>query len=106
MIADQLQQKATDAGAAALWALVAHWDSPEDAVVAAVHQGGYCHTVGALAGGLAGALHGGTWLPLRWWDGLAEEEEGKGGADGDGRSAAVALGRQLAELDCGGGGGA
>jgi poly(ADP-ribose) glycohydrolase ARH3 len=46
------QIKATDAVAAAIWAMVAHWEGrPEDAIIAAVHFGGDTDTIACMAGG-------------------------------------------------------
>jgi hypothetical protein len=49
-VAPGFQIKATDAVAAALWAVVRHWDSPVDALVAAVHYGGDTDTIACMAG--------------------------------------------------------
>lgn len=49
-VAPGFQIKATDAVAAALWAVVSHWDCPVDACVAAVHYGGDTDTIACLAG--------------------------------------------------------
>jgi poly(ADP-ribose) glycohydrolase ARH3 len=53
-VAPGFQIKATDAVAAALWAVVRHWASPADALVAAVHYGGDTDTIACMAGGTAG----------------------------------------------------
>lgn len=45
----------------------------EDAVVAAVNQGGDADTIGAIAGGLAGAKYGYSQIPKRWIDSLDHE---------------------------------
>jgi poly(ADP-ribose) glycohydrolase ARH3 len=92
-IAPGFQMEATGAAAAALWALVCHWGSPVDAVVAAAHAGGDTDTLASMAGALAGALHGDGWLPAEWLGALENGE-------GDGRDAALALAARLAELDC------
>jgi len=55
---------------AALWA-VDRTDSFSEAVVLAVNLGGDADTVGAVAGQLAGALHGVAGMPERWLDLLA-----------------------------------
>lgn len=49
---------------------VARTASFEDAVVAAVNLGGDADTVGAIAGGLAGAIYGCAAIPARWRDAL------------------------------------
>ena len=66
-ISESVQSKGPDAVACALWALCRHWTSPETAVMAAVHYGNNTDTLGALTGALAGALHGCSWIPDRWW---------------------------------------
>ncbi|KXZ52278.1 hypothetical protein GPECTOR_10g910 [Gonium pectorale] len=90
-VAEKFQIRADDAAAAAVAALCWHWACPEDAVVAAVHYGGDTDTVAAITGALAGALHGTSWIPLRWWDNL---ENGPAGRD-----EVLALATQLAALD-------
>ena len=43
----------------------------EDAVIYAVNLGGDADTIGAITGGLAGAIYGSKAIPLRWIDALA-----------------------------------
>ena len=43
----------------------------EDAVIYAVNLGGDADTIGAITGGLAGAIYGSKGIPLRWIDALA-----------------------------------
>ncbi|KAF6259861.1 ADP-ribosylation/Crystallin J1 [Scenedesmus sp. NREL 46B-D3] len=69
-VAPGFQIKATDAVAAALWAVVRHWRSPADALVAAVHYGGDTDTIACMAGAMMGALHGTSWLPQAWLSNL------------------------------------
>lgn len=45
-------------------------DSFEDAVIKAVNLGGDADTIGAITGGLAGALYGAKQIPQRWIDAL------------------------------------
>ena len=45
----------------------------EDAVINAVNLGGDADTIGAIAGGLAGALHGYSQIPERWIKALDED---------------------------------
>jgi len=45
----------------------------EDALVAAVNMGGDADTIGAITGGLAGAIYGSNGIPLRWVNQLANE---------------------------------
>lgn len=73
---------------AAVYAALAHRDVFEEAVVYAVSLGGDADTIGAMAGAVAGALHGVEGIPSSWWDAL---ENGR-----DGRDDVVALGRRLA----------
>lgn len=83
----------TAAAAAALWAFLCHFDHPVDAIAAAAHAGGDTDTVACMAGALAGALHGGGWVPAQWWGALENEPQ-------TGRDAALAVAAKLAELDC------
>ena len=54
----------------------------EDALIYAVNLGGDADTIGAITGGLAGALYGGRNIPLRWINELANEpNRGKRNAD-------------------------
>lgn len=92
LLAEPFQIKATDAEAVALLALCCHWASPEDAIIAALHYGGDTDTVAAMVGNLAGALHGGGWLPQRWWR-LLENEPGTG------RDELARLAGQLWDMD-------
>lgn len=56
---------------AAFWALL-RTDSLEECVVAAVNLGDDADTVGAVAGGLAGAAYGPSAVPRRWSQALRE----------------------------------
>lgn len=56
--------------------------------------GGDTDTIGAMAGALASALHGRSWIPSRWYDNI---ENGPGGRD-----QIVQVARRLASLSCGG----
>jgi len=83
--------RASEAVAAALWAFLRYGSTPEECVVRAVNFGGDTDTIGAMAGALAGALHGMAWIPARW---RAIVENGK-----HGRDEMVVLGRRLARWD-------
>lgn len=83
--------RASQAVPAALWAFVRYGQNPEECVVRAVNFGGDTDTIGAMAGALVGALHGKSWIPIRWHDNI---ENGKRGRD---EIAAVA--RAIARLD-------
>jgi ADP-ribosyl-[dinitrogen reductase] hydrolase len=48
----------------------------EDAIIYAVNLGGDADTIGAITGGLAGALYGAKNIPLRWINALANEPNG------------------------------
>ncbi len=52
--------------AQAVWAVRTHPDTFSEAVTAAIDLGGDTDTVAAVAGGLAGALHGVQNIPSRW----------------------------------------
>ena len=58
-----------DSFAAALYC-IASTDTFEDAIVKAVNLGGDADTIGAITGGLAGALYGCSRIPLCWLDAL------------------------------------
>lgn len=70
--------RASEAVAAALWAFLRYGADPEECVIRAVGFGGDTDTIGAMAGALAGALHGRSWVPARWYDNI---ENGPGGRD-------------------------
>jgi ADP-ribosyl-[dinitrogen reductase] hydrolase len=57
----------------ALWALLGN-SSLEEAVVAAVNQGGDADTQGAVTGAIAGARYGAGAIPGRWLDQLQERD--------------------------------
>jgi ADP-ribosyl-[dinitrogen reductase] hydrolase len=59
---------------AAFWA-VAHHDTLEDAVIAAVNLGNDADTTGAVAGALGGAKWGLAAIPHRWLDALRPRDE-------------------------------
>jgi poly(ADP-ribose) glycohydrolase ARH3 len=84
--------RASEAVAAALWALLRYGSDPEECIIRAVGFGGDTDTIGAMTGALVGALHGSSWFPARWYDNI---ENGR-----HGRDKIVALGRELAALDC------
>ncbi len=58
---------------AALWCILTS-ESYEECVLKAVNLGGDTDTVGAVAGGLAGALYGYDAIPKRWLDALIRRE--------------------------------
>jgi len=65
--------QAPQAAALALWVLAASWRHPQQAIMLAASLGGYAATTGTLVGGLAGALHGCSWVPAAWWEQLQDE---------------------------------
>jgi poly(ADP-ribose) glycohydrolase ARH3 len=83
--------RASEAVAAALWAVVRYWQKPEECVIRAVNFGGDTDTIGAMAGAIVGALHGSPWIPARWYDNIENGEHG--------RDEMIALGRELAKLN-------
>lgn len=58
----------------ALWALLGN-ASLEEAVVAAINQGGDADTQGAVTGAIAGALYGVEAIPRRWLELIPEREQ-------------------------------
>ncbi len=83
--------RASEAVAAALWAFVRYAKTPEECVVRAVNFGGDTDTIGAMAGALAGALHGTSWIPSRWYDNMENGQHG--------RDEIVEVARGLSRLD-------
>ncbi len=83
--------RASQAVAAALWAFLRRWNTPEDCVIRAVNFGGDTDTIGAMAGALVGALHGTAWIPARWHDNIENGPHG--------RDEIVVLARRLAGYD-------
>ena len=83
--------RASEAVAAALWAFLRYWQTPEECIIRAVGFGGDTDTIGAMAGALVGALHGSSWIPARWYDNIENGVHG--------RDEIVALARRLAGLD-------
>lgn len=61
-----------DSFEAAIWSIMQHPYSFEGAVETAVNLGGDADTIGAITGGLAGALYGYKHIPDRWKMSLAE----------------------------------
>lgn len=83
--------RASQAVAAALWAFLRYWRLPEECIIRAVNFGGDTDTIGAMAGALAGAFHGNSWIPARWYERIENGEHG--------RDEIAALARRLAALD-------
>jgi len=67
---------------AALWCFLKAAEDPEEAVVLAVNGGRDADTVGAMAGGFAGAYHGESAWPDRWLSDLEYADELRELADG------------------------
>ncbi len=82
---------ATQAVPAALWAVLRYWQTPEKCIVRAVDFGGDTDTIGAMAGALVGALHGTSWIPVRWYENVENGVHG--------RDEILAVAKQLARLD-------
>ncbi len=74
----------------AIFSFITFWQSFEEAVVYAVSLGGDTDTLAAMTGAIAGAFHGVSAVPRRWWDALENGEKG--------RDYVVHLGEQLWEL--------
>lgn len=83
--------RASEAVAAALWAFLHYWQTPEECVIRAVSFGGDTDTIGSMAGALVGALHGTSWIPARWFDNIENGVHG--------RDESVAMARRLARLN-------
>lgn len=83
--------RATEAVTAALWAFLRYGQTPEECIIKAVGFGGDTDTIGAMAGALVGAMHGGSWIPPRWFENI------ENGAHG--RDEILSVGGQLAGLD-------
>jgi poly(ADP-ribose) glycohydrolase ARH3 len=83
--------RASQAVAAALWALLRYWRTPEECVIRAVNFGGDTDTIGAMAGALVGALHGKVWIPSRWYVNIENGVHG--------RDEIIAVAQRLAILD-------
>jgi ADP-ribosyl-[dinitrogen reductase] hydrolase len=59
----------------ALWAFLRYWNDPEELLVTTASMGHDSDTIAAMAGSLAGALHGTDWVPTRWLDKLEYRNE-------------------------------
>jgi poly(ADP-ribose) glycohydrolase ARH3 len=75
---------------AALYSFLSNWGSLEQAVIYAVNLGGDTDTIAAMAGAIAGGLHGVDAIPKRWFTTLENNEKG--------RDYVLDLGRKLWEL--------
>jgi ADP-ribosylglycohydrolase len=62
---------------AAIYAFLSHYDSFAGAVTYAVQLGGDTDTIGAMAGAIAGALHGVEAIPGNWRNELENEDKGR-----------------------------
>ena len=88
----QFQIHAAEAVACAIWAFSRSPDDPEEMIIRAVGLGGDTDTIAAMAGALAGALHGSSWIPRRWFEQIENQP-------GVGRDYLIAVARQLAQLN-------
>ena len=61
----------------AIYSVLAHPNSLRDAVVFAVNLGGDTDTLGAMAGAVAGALHGADAIPESWLNALENGDKGR-----------------------------
>ena len=59
---------------ASIWCFMKH-DNSRDIILAAVNLGLDTDTTGAVAGGLAGLVHGETSIPTEWFNSLARQNE-------------------------------
>jgi poly(ADP-ribose) glycohydrolase ARH3 len=89
---EAFQIHAAEAVACALWAFARSPNEPEECLIRAVCLGGDTDTIAAMAGALAGAMHGSSWMPCRWFDQMEN-------APGVGRDYLIGVARQLAKLD-------
>jgi poly(ADP-ribose) glycohydrolase ARH3 len=88
----QFQIHAAEAVACALWAFACSPHEPEECIIRAVGLGGDTDTVATMAGALAGALHGTSWIPRRWFDAMENQP-------GVGRDYLIGVAQDLAKLD-------
>jgi poly(ADP-ribose) glycohydrolase ARH3 len=88
----QFQIHAAEAAACALWAFAGSPHDPEECIIRAVGLGGDTDTVATMAGALAGALHGTSWIPRRWFDPMENQP-------GVGRDYLIGVAQELAKLD-------
>jgi poly(ADP-ribose) glycohydrolase ARH3 len=89
---EQFQIHAAEALACAQWAFACCHGEPEECIIRAVSLGGDTDTVAAMAGALAGALHGSSWLPRRWFEQMENQPN-------VGRDYLIGVAQRLAELD-------
>lgn len=74
-----------------LWIACRYQNNPEHAVMRAIAIGGDTDTTACMVGAIMGALHGVSWIPKQWFDGL---ENGTRGRDW-----AVGIAEQLSKLE-------
>jgi poly(ADP-ribose) glycohydrolase ARH3 len=89
---EQFQIHAAEAVACGLWAFACCHGEPEECVIRAVSLGGDTDTIATMAGALAGALHGSSWLPRRWFEQMENQPD-------VGRDHLIGVAQRLAELD-------
>ena len=78
----------------ALWAFASSPENPVGALVLAINGGGAAHSIGAMAGALAGAYRGASSLPSAWIDHLEYVDGIAGHADGLAETAGVGVANQ------------
>eukprot|EP01117_Protostelium_nocturnum_P003146 TRINITY_DN1408_c0_g2_i1.p1 TRINITY_DN1408_c0_g2~~TRINITY_DN1408_c0_g2_i1.p1 ORF type:complete len:369 (-),score=86.36 TRINITY_DN1408_c0_g2_i1:65-1171(-) len=88
---ESFQIRTSDALSCSFWAFVRRFKNPEEALMGAISLGGDTDTIASLTGACLGALHGTSWIPMRWYSGLENEEKG--------RDFCVQTGSKLSQLD-------
>ena len=72
-VALDFDPRRAEAVCAAIWAFASATDSFEEAVVRAIGLGGDTDTIAAMAGALAGALHGYSAIKTEWIEALEDD---------------------------------
>jgi poly(ADP-ribose) glycohydrolase ARH3 len=76
-MSDEFQIAAVEAMAVVLWAFMHHHEEPQKALPKIISFGGDTDTLASILGAQLGALHGTSWIPWGWWEGLENEEFGR-----------------------------
>jgi ADP-ribosylglycohydrolase len=71
------QIRASEAMACVLYAIAKYYLNPEQCLIKIVNYGGDADTTAAIAGAILGALHGISWIPVRWYNRLENYSYGR-----------------------------
>eukprot|EP01127_Copromyxa_protea_P007071 TRINITY_DN1699_c0_g1_i2.p1 TRINITY_DN1699_c0_g1~~TRINITY_DN1699_c0_g1_i2.p1 ORF type:complete len:513 (-),score=113.90 TRINITY_DN1699_c0_g1_i2:101-1639(-) len=76
-LSSPLQCSSLEAVATSLWFFLRYFKDPVECLSRAVTGGGDAGVIGGITGALLGSLHGTSWIPSYWFEGIAQGEREK-----------------------------